>query len=156
MQTLDVTIVRLEPMLCMSAYGFGSSPEEMAHSKMNAFLEARGLLEGYGSDECPSYGFNNPSPMVGSPNYGYEIWVPVAEGTQPQDDLRLQYFAGGLYAITRFTGLEYIGEVWQQLVAWREQSGYKTGYHQWLERLHNPLEKDYSRYTFDLYLPILE
>jgi len=156
METLDVTIARLEPMLCISAYGFGSSPEVVAHNKMIAFLEARGLLDGYGSDERPFFGFNNPDPSVGSPNYGYEIWVPVAEGTEPQDDMRLHVFCGGLYATTRFTGLEHIGEMWRKLVTWREQSGYKTGYHQWLERLHNPLEKDYNRYTFDLYLPILE
>lgn len=156
METLNVTIIRLEPMLLASAYGFGSSPEDMAHQKMVAFLQDRGLLDGYGSDERPHYGFNNPSPSVGSPNYGYEIWVPVAKGTEPQGDIRLHFFPGGLYAVTRFTGLEQIGEVWQKLVAWRDQSGYKTGYHQWLERLLNPMEKDYSRYTFDLYLPILE
>lgn len=156
MNPLEVSIVRLEPMLCASAYGFGSSPEGIAFEKMLAFLKSKGLVEGYGSDERPSYGFNNPDPSVGSPNYGYEIWVPMPPEAEPEGDIRLHHFTGGLYAVTRFTGIEHIGQKWQELVAWRDQSGYQCGHHQWLERLYNPLEKDFNLYTFDLYLPIVE
>lgn len=155
MSTLDVRIVKLEPMTVASAYGFGSSPEAMAHEKMNAFLKAHGMLDGYGTKHR-HFGFNNPSPSVGSPNYGYEIWVEVDAGTEPQDDIRITHFHGGLYAVTRFENLNNIGRVWGELVKWRETSKYREATHQWLENLINPLETDITKYVFELYLPISE
>ena len=155
MSELEVRIVRLEPMRVVSAYGFGPSPEGIASDKMNAFLKSKGMLEGYGKDFI-SYGFNNPSPSSGSPNYGYEIWVPVPQALEPDGDIRVVEFGGGQYAVTRFTNLEKIGEVWGELVRWRENSKYKKASHQWLEGLLNPREKDMTKYTFDLYLPISE
>ena len=77
MSKLDVRIVRLEPMRVASAYGFGASPEGIAHEKMQALLRAKKLLDGY-STKYRHFGFNNPSPAPGSPNYGYEIWVEIA------------------------------------------------------------------------------
>jgi len=155
MSELEVRIVRLEPMRVVSAYGFGSSPEGIASDKMNAFLKSKGMLEGYGKDFI-SYGFNNPNPSAGSPNYGYEIWVPVPQDVGPEDDIRVVEFEGGLYAVTRVTNLEKIGQVWGELVTWRENSPYKKAFHQWLEGLLNPKEKDMTKLTFDLYLPISE
>ena len=155
MSKLDVRIVKLEPMLVASAYGFGPSPEGMAGDKMMAFLKAKNLLEGYGTKHR-HFGFNNPNPAPGSPNYGYEIWVEVEKGTEPQGDIRIVNFPGGLYAVTRFENLDNIGRVWGELVQWREASKYKEAYHQWLEHLHNPLETDPAKYIFELYLPISE
>ena len=123
--------------------------------KMVAFLEAKGLLEGYGS-QIPQYGFNNPNPSVGSPNYGYEIWAVLPPEVEPEGDIRMVQFSGGLYAVTRFENLENIGRVWQELVKWREDSAYQAASHQWLEHLLNPLETDMTKYVFELYLPIKE
>lgn len=153
MNDIEVRIEKLEPFHYISAYGFGDSPEGIAHEKMTTFLAEVGLLEGYGS-QTRHFGFNNPDPSPGSPNYGYEIWVVVDPSLEPRGDLKKGYFPGGLYAVTRFTNLEKIGQVWQSLVAWREFNGYQHGTHQWLENLHNPLEKDITKFTFDLYLPI--
>jgi len=155
MSELEVRIVRLEPMRVMSAYGFGPQPETIAHEKLGAFLKSQGMLEGYGKDFI-SYGFNNPNPSAGSPNYGYEIWVPVPQDVEPEDDIRVVEFEGGLYAVTRLTNLEKIGQMWGELVTWRENSPYKKAYHQWLEGLLNPKETDMMKFTFDLYLPISE
>jgi len=155
MSELEVRIVKLEPMRVVSAYGFGPSPEGIASDKMNAFLKSKGMLEGYGKDFI-SYGFNNPNPSAGSPNYGYEIWVPVTQAVEPDGDIRVVEFEGGLYAVTRFTNLEKIGQVWGELVRWRENSKYKKAFHQWLEGMLNPSEMDMTKYTFDLYLPISE
>jgi DNA gyrase inhibitor GyrI len=155
MSKLDVRIVNLEPVRMASAYGFGASPEELAHKKMLAFLKSRGLMEGYGT-EHRHFGFNNPNPSAGSPNYGYEIWTEIGPQVEPEGDIRIVDFCGGLYAVTRFENLENIGRVWQELVRWRESSKYKPGHHQWLENLHNPLEADPAKYIFDLYLPITE
>ena len=155
MSELDVRIVRLEPMRVVSAYGFGPQPETIAHEKMNAFLKSKGMLDDYGTKYL-HYGFNNPNPSTGSPNYGYEIWVTVPAEIEPEGDIRVVEFEGGLYAVTRFTDLDKITKVWGKLVKWRENSQYKKAFHQWMEGLLNPTETDYSKFTFDLYLPISE
>lgn len=142
-------------MRVASAYGFGDSPEAIAHEKMVNFLKAKGLLEDYGT-KYPSYGFNNPNPSAGSPNYGYEIWVPIEADVEPVGDIRIIDVPGGCYAVTRFEGLEKIGQVWQALVNWCENSPYQMAHHQCLEHLLNPLETEMSKYVFDLYLPIAE
>lgn len=155
MSKLDIRIETLPPMRVISAYGFGPQPEGVAADKMNAFLQAKGLLAGYGS-AIPHYGFNNPSPSSGSPNYGYEIWAVTPPEVEPEGDLRLVQFTGGLYAVTRFENLENIGRMWAELVKWRENSRYQEACHQWLEHLLNPLEPDMTKYVFELYLPIKE
>jgi DNA gyrase inhibitor GyrI len=153
MSQLDVRIETLPPMRVISSYGYGPEPEGIAGSKMAAFLKAKGLLEGYGTS-IPHYGFNNPNPSSSSPNYGYEIWAVVPPEVEPEGDVRVAMFPGGLYAVTRFENLENIGRVWQQLVEWRENSPYLEAHHQWLEHLLNPLEPDLAKYVFELYLPI--
>lgn len=153
MNQLDVRVVTLPAMRMVSAYGFGTEPESIAGKKMADFMKSKGLLEGYGSLYA-HYGFNNPSPSSGSPNYGYEIWVQVPEDIQPEGDLREVMFEGGRYAVTRFVNLFKIGEVWSQLASWREDSPYDYGTHQWLEHLLNPLEPDMEKYEFELFLPI--
>ncbi|MEW5872336.1 MAG: GyrI-like domain-containing protein [Chloroflexota bacterium] len=155
MSNLDIRIETLPPMRLISAYGFGPSPEMVAADKMAAFLKAKGLLEGYGS-AIPHYGFNNPNPSHGSPNYGYEIWALLPPEVEPEGDLRLVAFNGGLYAVTCFENLENIGRVWGELVQWRESSPYLEASHQWLEHLLNPLEPDPAKYVFELYLPVKE
>lgn len=155
MKSLDVRIETLPPLRVISAYGFGPSPEEVAGRKMAVFLKSKGLLEGYGS-AIPHYGFNNPSPSHGSPNYGYEIWAVVPPEIEPEGDLRLLHFPGGLYAVTRFQNLENIGRVWRELVQWREASRYREACHQCLEHLLNPLEPDPAKYDFELFLPVKE
>ena len=155
MSKLDVRIVRLDAMRLASAYGFGPSPEGIAHEKMQTFLKAKNLLDGYGT-KYRHFGFNNPNPSPGSPNYGYEIWTEIGPDVQPGGDIRIVDFSGGLYAVTRFEDLEYIGRVWGELVQWREASTYREAHHQWLENLINPLEADFRKYVFDLYLPITE
>jgi DNA gyrase inhibitor GyrI len=153
MKELDVRLEMLPPMRMISAYGFGSSPEIEAGKKMTDFLRSKRLLEGYGT-MIPHYGFNNPSPSSGSPNYGYEIWAGVPTDVETEDDLKVVMFEGGYYAVTRFENLENISRVWGELVQWRERSPYQEASHQWLERLLNPLEPDFAKYVFDLYLPI--
>jgi effector-binding domain-containing protein len=154
MSKLEVRIVNLEPMRMLASYGFGPEPEGMAWEKFTAFGIKKGLFK---KGEYPTtYGFNNPNPSKGSPNYGYEIWLPVDESVKPEGDLRIVDFPGGLYAVARFKGLENIGAVWGQLVKWREGSKYKCGHHQWLEHLLSGADGPPEGLVFDLYLPISE
>lgn len=154
MSELEVKIVRLEPMLVASAYGYGPSPENLAWEKMMKFVEAKGLATK--NEPLGTYGFNNPNPSKGSPNYGYEIWLPVDAGVEPEGDMRILQFESGLYAVTQFKDLNKIGEMWRQLVRWRESSKYAQGHHQWLEELLTPGDVPVEEFIFNLYLPIVE
>jgi DNA gyrase inhibitor GyrI len=154
MSELNVRIITLEPYRVASAYGFGPGPEGIAWEKMNAFVEARGLSQdGQGHRY---FGFNNPSPTPGSPNYGYEQWITVDAETEAEGDIKIKEFSGGLYAVTRCQ-LSNIFDTWQALAGWRETSPYQFGRHQWLEEvLSAPTSAGaiVESMELDLYLPI--
>lgn len=153
MQELNVRIVRLEPLRVASALGFGPSPESLAWEKILAWAEQNGAL---GDAQARWFGFNNPSPSAGSPNYGYEQWMTVGPEAQASADAQIKEVPGGLYAVTRCEGLPSIEELWQALSRWREGSGYAWGGHQWLEECLTPDASALEDYVFDLYLPIAE
>jgi DNA gyrase inhibitor GyrI len=152
MDQLEVRIVKLEPMRLVSAYGFGREPEVQAWEQLQAWMKRHGL----GFAGRRSFGFNNPGPAPGSPNYGYEQWLTVDAEIEPDGGLRLQQFAGGLYAVTLCQGVPN-PMLWGQLVQWREASPYRPAYHQWLEELLTPEHIGaWDQAQFDLYLPIAE
>lgn len=152
MENLNVEIVELQPLRVATFLGFGKNPEDLAFRQMAEFAHKNNLLNG---GELPiTYGFNNPDPSPGSPNYGYELWLPIPNGMITEKAIPILDFPGGLYAVTRFQGIDKIGTTWQELVRWQEQSNYRRGNHQWLEKLLNPSEINFNRYIFELYLPI--
>ncbi|NNK92581.1 MAG: MerR family transcriptional regulator, partial [Acidimicrobiia bacterium] len=67
----DVRIVELEAMRVAAALGFGPEPESEAWGKLMTWARATNHLDG----TQRYFGFNNPNPMPGSPNYGYEQWM---------------------------------------------------------------------------------
>lgn len=154
MSDLDVRIVQLEPLHVACAHGFGESPEIQAIEKMMAYLESRGLEVDH--ETVRWFGFNNPNPSPGSPNYGYDVWVTVGPDGEPEGDVTIIDFAGGLYGVTACKGASNISEVWRQLVNWLEDSQYSRGHHQWLEELLTPPDLDYEDYRFDLHIPITQ
>jgi len=154
MSEMDVRIVRLEPMRVVAVLGFGASPESLAWDKMTAWLKTSHLL-----DEGPAqrfFGFNNPSPSAGSPNYGYELWVTVDGQVEAEGEITVKDFPGGLYAVTRCKGVATIFPTWQQLVRWSEESPYHSANHQWLEEHFGALDGPSEDLTLELYLPIAE
>lgn len=154
MSDLEVRIVTLDPLRVASAYGFGAGPEEIAFEKIQAFAVANNLLK---EGKLPNtFGFNQPDPSPGSPNYGYEVWLPLDGDTQGQGDVAIKDVPGGLYAVTRLVDLQHIGATWKRLAQWLEGSKYKYGTHQWLEHLLSPADVPFEEYIFDLYLPIAE
>jgi DNA gyrase inhibitor GyrI len=154
MTELEVRIVRLEPMRVACVNGYSETPEEDAWNALMAWAKPKGLLDD--GDSFRIFGFNNPNPSHGTPKYGYEIWLTVGPEIEPEDNLRIHDFSGGLYAVTQCIGIPNIGKVWKQLVAWRENSKYKQAYHQWLEEHTSPLEPSPEKLNLDLYLPITE
>lgn len=154
--TLDVRIVELEPMRVAATLGFGPSPEAEAWAKLLRWAEEQGLLQGAQAHRF--FGFNNPDPSPGSPNYGYEQWMTVDPQAQPCDDVEIKDVAGGRYAVTRCT-LDEIGPAWQALVHWIEESQWHMGAGQCLEEcitspLNGGLDASAGATVMDLYLPI--
>lgn len=149
---LNVRLVTLPSMQVASFYGYGAGPEAIAHSKLRAWAGPRGLLAQDSGRLV--FGFNNPDPAPGSANYGYEFWLTLDDDEEPGEGVEVKRFAGGLYAVTRCVGVESIGEMWQQLAAWRNGTHYRYGGHQWLEEHVNIWDSD--QFILDLFLPIAE
>jgi len=161
MTEIDVRIVKLEPMRVAAVLGFGEQPEMLAWNKLLAWANPLGLIDDL--ETVRFFGFNNPDPSPGSPNYGYEQWIVVGPDVKASSDIKIKDFDGGLYAVTRCT-LNNIGETWQQLVLWLEDSKYHKAQHQWLEGTVKPemiitpdgMMVENFEAELDLYLPIAE
>jgi DNA gyrase inhibitor GyrI len=157
MNEAEVRFVRLEPMRVASIWGFGEEPESIAFAKLEAWAGPRGIREN--PEKHRIFGFNNPNPYPGSPNYGYEIWVEVGPEVEPTDDVRILGFEGGLYAVARCEipegQYDLIGAAWKELAAWREDSKYRRGHHQWLEQ-SIAADTPGIEFILDLHLPIAE
>ena len=165
MSELKVRIVRLEPMRVAYASGFGESPEGEAWDKILAWAGSRGLLDDL--EAVRFFGFDNPVPSPGSPNYGYEQWITVGPDAEAEGDVGTKEFPGGLYAVTR-CNLNNIGLAWKRLAAWCEDSQYRIACHQCLEECLTPEvfvtpaggaplpESAYGDVELDIYLPVAE
>ncbi len=158
MAELEVRIVKLEPIHVASAHGFGQEPENLAWEKLVAWSKPKGFLNDLKQHRI--FGFNNPNPSPGSPNYGYEFWMVVGRDVKPEGEIEIKDFPGGLYAVTRCdvgdNPGESIPETWKKLVMWREDSKYKAANHQWLEEHISGQGVPNDRFVLDLYMPISE
>ena len=153
MSEMDVRIVELPPMRMATAWAFSDSPETAAWELMHSWAEPLGYLD---QNEPPRiFGFNNPDPSPGSPNYGYEFWMTIEEDIPVAGDIRLHSFGGGLYAVTRCVGIPAIPQTWKQLVVWLQKSKYRKAHHQWLEEHISFMKTPLDQYILDLFLPIM-
>ncbi len=155
-ETLNVKIVRLEPMRVACVNGYGEGPEGVAFEKMANYVQQKGLDRD--GKQHRFFGFNNPDPAPGSPNYGYDVWVTVDELAKSEGEVKVFDFPGGLYAVLDIrpvTG-EEIFPAWQKLVAWRERSQYRPAHHQWLEEHIGDITLSFPDITLALFLPIGE
>ncbi|NLS80019.1 MAG: GyrI-like domain-containing protein [Chloroflexi bacterium] len=154
MSDLEVRIVKLEPIKAARFHAFSRTPEHDAWAKMQAWAEPKGWLEAPRARRI--FGFNNPNPSPGSPNYGYEFWVTLLPGDQPEEGVQVIEFAGGTYAVTRCAECgpegQGIPKAWQRLVAWQERSKHRHARHQWLEE-HISGSAD-ADMVLNLYMPI--
>lgn len=153
MSELDVKIVKLEPIRVICFNGFGDGPEQEALGKLFAWAKMHGK-------NGRVFGYNNPNPAAGSPNYGYDAWMVVDGSAEADGEAQIIDFSGGLYAVTRCVVTkpwEDIPGTWQKLVRWRENSRYREASHQWLEEHIAPVgEAGEENFTLDLFLPIKE
>jgi AraC family transcriptional regulator len=154
MSEQEVKIVKLDPMQVICFNGFGEGPEQAALAKLFAWAQAHGK-------SGRVFGYNNPNPSPGSPNYGYDAWMVVDEAVRADEgEARLIDFPGGLYAVLRCPvekPWDDIPAAWQKLVLWRENSRYQEASHQWLEEHIDPHNASSGEnFTLDLFLPIKE
>ena len=157
MSDLDVHMVTLDPMRVASAHVYGASPEGEAWNKLVTWAQPKGLLKDPAAHRI--FGFNNPNPSPGTPNYGYEFWIQVGPEVEQEGEITIKEFGGGRYAVTRCESLPQIGSIWQQLAAWSQNSSHSHGTHQWLEEHISPapsMPQSESELVLDLYLPIAE
>ena len=156
MENQDVSIVSLPPMRVASFYAFSSSPEAEAWTMMVAWAKAHACWQDHPKTRI--FGFNNPDPSVGSPNYGYEYWLTIDPSIQQDNDPTVKDFPGGLYGVLRCEVSEKPWEIipnsWKILVKWLESSHYKHGNHQWLEEHLTRSESNEQGFVLDLYIPI--
>jgi DNA gyrase inhibitor GyrI len=159
MNELNVRIVKLEPMRVASFHGFGTSPEHEAAKKLIAWAGPRGLLDARGNHRI--FGFNNPCPSPGSPNYGYEFWITIEPHVKPEEAIEIKEIPEGLYAVARCEIHGNPGDIipatWERLGAWHEESIYGRSSHECLEEHFSPCPFTVSdNFVLDLYLPITE
>jgi DNA gyrase inhibitor GyrI len=158
MSNEEIRIVELPPMRVASLHGFGPQPEEQAWQRLTQYAGAKGFLENI--KEHRIFGFNNPSPSSGSPNYGYEYWIKVGPEATAEADVEIKEFSGGLYAVLRCEvhgdAYQSIPSAWERLVLWLEHSRYKKANYQWLEEHLEVEQLAEGEFVLDLYLPISE
>jgi AraC family transcriptional regulator len=154
----EIRIVTLPAMRVAAFHAFGSSPETEAKKKVVTWAKSHGDWK-----EAPAvriFGFNNPDPSEGSPNYGYELWLTIGPNVQSDDETKIKDFPGGLYAVLHCdvtaNPWEIIPSSWGKLAKWLESSQYKFGNHQWLEEHLSRFESNDKSFVLDLYLPISE
>jgi DNA gyrase inhibitor GyrI len=155
---LDVQIVRLAPMRVAAFLGFGSEPEMQAWARLEAWAKPKGFFDQ--PDQHRIFGFNNPDPAPGSPNYGYEFWIEIGRQVEAEGEMEIKTIPGNLYAVTRCDASAAPGEIipaaWQKLVEWREASAYRQANHQWLEQHLEPLKMMDGQLVLNLFLPVSE
>jgi DNA gyrase inhibitor GyrI len=157
MSEQEIRIETLLPMRVLCFNGFGAGPEGIALDKLNAWLSEKRLTAD--DNQRRVFGYNNPSPSAGSPNYGYDVWITVDNDTQAEGEARIIDFPGGLYAVLRCPVTAPWGDIpsaWKRLVTWVENSKYHNASHQWLEEHLSWPDNTGNNFTLDLYFPIKE
>ena len=139
----------LQPMRVASYRAFGRNPEREALSCVCDWAERQGLID----EPYRLFGFDNPGPQRGVTEYGYEAWLTVGSDVQPNDEINIKEFPGGLYAVTPTTVTD-IQEAWKHFMVWLAISRYSHGCHQCLEEHLSPAGTVDETTQIDLYLPL--
>jgi DNA gyrase inhibitor GyrI/DNA-binding transcriptional ArsR family regulator len=154
---LDVRIIELGPMRVASVREISKTPENDAWQKIQPWAEKLGLFNNL--EKNPVFGFNNPDPSPDKEEYGYEFWIKIDPEIQPEGEIAVKDFSGGLYAVTTTRLLvndENVIPAWKQLGEWVKQSKkYDFGEFPCLEKALNPRASP-EDLVLDLYCPIKE
>ena len=95
---MEVRIDRLETLRVANTHVISDSPEEDAWHKMSAWAIPRGLFEkGLGTRV---FG-RNTYPTNETEPHGYEFFLTIDSGIEPEDDIEVKEITGGLYRTGR-------------------------------------------------------
>ncbi len=152
---LNVRIERLPRMWVASVVAVGEAPESEAWRLLREWAEPHGLLND--PAQHPVFGFNNPPPRPGHKEYGYELWLQVAQPEPGQTAVTFKEFEGGLFAVTacKLQGTPDIGTAWRALFDWAQAAPHKWRRAQELEKVLDPNAPE-ADFVLELYLPIRE
>jgi len=154
MEQSEVKIKELPSIRVASALAYGASPEILSIQTLITWAKPLGLLEPQKNPHF--FGFNNPNPSYGTPNYGYETWLVVEKDVQASGEIKIKEIPGMLCAVLYCPSVEVITETWNQLAAWVETSPYRMADAQCLEET---FFKDYDIPDIDhfyLWLPVIK
>lgn len=134
----QITIETLPPMHVGCLRIVSPSPETDCSQKLHAWLVQQAV-----SGPVRTFGFDTETTPAEAQagKRGYEIWATLPPGIEPSEDVTVQDFKGGQYAVMTlicpFTNpFETIPAGWKFLHEWVIGSGqYQGGNHQWLEEL---------------------
>ena len=84
MTDLTVEMRDLDEMVVVRGSGFGVEPEPLAWNLIFEFAALHGF--DMVSGEHRFFGFNNPNPSPGIPEYGYEQWMTIPPDLQVDPD----------------------------------------------------------------------
>jgi len=149
-------------MRVVSFHAVSRSPELDGWAKMKSWAKPKDLLDN--QEKNPVYGFNNPDPIPGKKEYGYEYWIRV-EPDFESDEVAVKDFPGGLFAVTFCNAKEDMENeffkekgyliTWKKLADWVNASKYSCGNAPCLEH-HLDCNVPEDELVFDLYYPIKE
>lgn len=153
---IEVKISQLEPMSVASFPAYGPAPEDEAWERLVSWAKPRGLLDD--PEKHRIFGFDTTGPSPVTENRGYELWIEIQPGDLHPGEVKIINFSGGKYAVYRIPKVgdpwETIPSSWQALVLWQEDSHYKMGLQQCLERKIGPADTPLADCAMDLYLSI--
>jgi DNA gyrase inhibitor GyrI len=155
-RAIEVKIVTMEPMVVARFPCYGPEPEIEGKAKVAAWMKKHGLADN--PERHRIFGFDTAGASAASPNRGYEHWAEVSSDFTPHDEVKTARFDGGLYAVYRIPKFgnpwETVPQGWQALMSWQEDSPYRMGKGQCLERIVPQGDLPESECPMDLYLSI--
>ncbi len=145
-----IKVIRDLPAMRVASFaGIGRSPEMDALGKMHDWAGKSGILD------CPYriFGFNNPPPSEGKPEYGYEVWITLPEGFECED-ARMIEMPPRTYAVMHAV-LSEIEISWRHFSKWLSLGRYEYSGGNCLEE-HLAEIGDHGKREpeFDLYMPV--
>jgi DNA gyrase inhibitor GyrI len=153
LDALDVEVVTLPPMTVAAARAFGPHPEMEAWQTLLSWARLHGLAPELVAHHF--YGFNNPDPVPGEPDYGYEQWISVDREAQGDDRVVIRSFPGGRFLATRCDDLRNLGTTWRRLFRWCQRSTFAPEFDRpFLEECLTPLAREPADFCFRLLLPV--
>ncbi len=151
MNEIPVRIEKLEAMTLICFNGFGTEPETQALELLHQWAKAH-------DQHGRIFGYNNPDPSEGSPNYGYDACMVVDAETQVVEGARIRHMEEGLFAAllcpVKKPWVDIPGS-WRRLVHWADANDYSfDSYQCYEEHLPNDNNDPDVLFTLDLFLPI--